>query len=48
MAATLDYLFAFAATTNAVGDHHFDQLYEAYIEDEHVADFIKEKNRPRL
>nr|WP_321463648.1 cobaltochelatase subunit CobN [uncultured Cohaesibacter sp.] len=46
MAATLDYLFAFAATTNAVGDHHFDQLYEAYIEDEMVADFIKEKNRP--
>nr|WP_319389544.1 cobaltochelatase subunit CobN [uncultured Cohaesibacter sp.] len=46
MAATLDYLFAFAATTNAVGDHHFDQLYEAYIEDEVVADFLKDKNRP--
>ena len=46
MAATLDYLFAFAATTNAVGDHHFDQLYEAYIEDNDVADFLKEKNRP--
>ncbi|WP_114011235.1 cobaltochelatase subunit CobN [Cohaesibacter intestini] len=46
MAATLDYLFAFAATTNAVGDHHFDQLYESYIEDEEVADFLKEKNRP--
>ncbi|SNY93545.1 cobaltochelatase CobN subunit [Cohaesibacter sp. ES.047] len=46
MAATLDYLFAFAATTNAVGDHHFDQLYEAYIKDDDVADFLKEKNRP--
>ena len=46
MAATLDYLFAFAATTNAVGDHHFDQLYEAYIENDLVADFLKEKNRP--
>ncbi len=29
MVATLDYLFAFAATTRAVGDHHFDQLYDA-------------------
>ena len=46
IAATLDYLFAFAATTNAVGDHHFDQLYEAYIEDDAVADFLKDKNRP--
>jgi cobaltochelatase CobN len=46
MAATLDYLFAFAATTNAVRDHHFDQLYAAYLEDETVADFIREKNRP--
>jgi cobaltochelatase CobN len=46
MAATLDYLFAFAATTNAVGDHHFDQLYSAYIDDETVRDFLMEKNRP--
>ena len=46
MAATLDYLFAFAATTNAVSDHHFDQLYEAYIENDDVADFLKDKNRP--
>ncbi len=33
MAATVDYLFAFAATTNAVQDHHFDQLFDAYIAD---------------
>ncbi|WP_373237272.1 cobaltochelatase subunit CobN [Cohaesibacter celericrescens] len=46
MAATLDYLFAFAATTNAVGDHHFDQLYEAYLEDKTVSDFLKDKNKP--
>ncbi|WP_316859702.1 cobaltochelatase subunit CobN [uncultured Cohaesibacter sp.] len=46
VAATLDYLFAFAATTNSVSDHHFDQLYQAYIEDETVADFLKDKNRP--
>ena len=46
IAATLDYLFAFAATTNSVGDHHFDQLYTAYIEDDEVADFLKDNNRP--
>ncbi|WP_299813600.1 cobaltochelatase subunit CobN [uncultured Roseibium sp.] len=44
MVATLDYLFAFAATTRAVGDHHFDQLYEAYLDDETVRDFLKEAN----
>ena len=31
IAATVDYLFAFAATTGAVGDHHFEALYEAYL-----------------
>lgn len=44
MVATLDYLFAFAATTRAVGDHHFDQLYEAYLDNEEVRDFLKEAN----
>ncbi|WP_018698245.1 cobaltochelatase subunit CobN [Amorphus coralli] len=44
LAATVDYLFAFAATTNAVGDHHFDQLYDAYLEDETVRAFVEEKN----
>ena len=39
MAATVDYLFAFAATTDAVGDHHFDQLFDAYLGDEAVARF---------
>jgi cobaltochelatase CobN len=48
MAATVDYLFAFAATTNAVADHHFDQLYEAYLEDEAVSAFIAEANAPAL
>ena len=36
MAATVDYLFAFAAMTNAVQNHHFDQLYDAYIADQAV------------
>ncbi|MEP1934645.1 MAG: cobaltochelatase subunit CobN [Roseibium sp.] len=44
MVATLDYLFSFAATTRAVGDHHFDQLYEAYLDDEVVRDFLKDAN----
>ncbi len=30
IAATVDYLFAFAATTNAVKHHHFEQLHSAY------------------
>ena len=31
--ATVDYMFAFAATTGAVEDHHFDAVYEAYLAD---------------
>lgn len=48
MAATLDYLFAFAATTHAVTDHHFDALFEAYIGDDRVRTFIEEANAPAL
>ena len=48
IAATVDYLYAFAATTHAVKDHHFDQLYAAYLEDETVRDFIAEKNPAAL
>ncbi len=44
MAATVDYLFAFAATTGAVGDHHFEALFEAYLLDEEVARFLAETN----
>ncbi len=48
MAATVDYLFAFAATTDAVGDHHFDALYDAYIGDDRVRSFITQANAPAL
>ncbi len=48
MAATVDYLFAFAATTNAVSDHHFDQLHAAYVADETVRGFIAEANPAAL
>ena len=44
MAATLDYLFAFAATTRQVAEHHFAALYEAYIEDDRVRDFLSSSN----
>ncbi|WP_310619630.1 cobaltochelatase subunit CobN [Flexibacterium corallicola] len=48
MSATLDYLFAFGATTNAVENHHFDQLHEAYLVNEEVQAFLRENNTPAL
>ena len=48
IAATVDYLFAFAASTNAVADRHFDQLYGAYIDDETVVTFLKRHNEAAL
>jgi len=48
MAATLDYLFAFAATTSAVENHHFDQLFDAYMADPAVAGFLREANPAAL
>jgi cobaltochelatase CobN len=48
MAASVDYLFAFAATTNAVADHHFDLVYDAYIGDEKVRGFVAENNPAAL
>jgi cobaltochelatase CobN len=44
MAATVDYLFAFAATTGLVSHQHFECLYEAYIGDETVRGFIADNN----
>ncbi|PSH65991.1 cobaltochelatase subunit CobN [Phyllobacterium sophorae] len=44
MAATVDYLFAFAATTGAVGNHHFEAVYQAFLVDEDVRAFLREKN----
>ncbi len=44
MAATVDYLFAFAATTQMVEDHHFDAVYAAYLEDDVVREFLRDKN----
>jgi len=43
--ATVDYMFAFAATTGAVKTHHFDLAFEAFVEDAATRDFIIENNR---
>ncbi len=48
IAATVDYLFAFAATARVVEDHHFDALYEAYLADDRVRAFIAEANPAAL
>ncbi len=48
IAATVDYLFAFAATTGAVRNHHFDLVEEAYLADDATRDFIDEVNAPAL
>jgi cobaltochelatase CobN len=48
MAATVDYLYAFAATTDAVGDHHFDELYQAFIGNAEVLDFLRGANPAAL
>jgi cobaltochelatase CobN len=48
IAATVDYLFAFAATARVVEDHHFEALYEAYVQDDRVRGFIAEVNPAAL
>jgi cobaltochelatase CobN len=48
IAATVDYMFAFAATTGAVRDHHFELAYHAFLVDEDVRDFMHERNPEAL
>ncbi|CUH66205.1 Aerobic cobaltochelatase subunit CobN [Thalassovita gelatinovora] len=48
IAATVDYLFAFAATTGAVKNHHFDLVHAAFVEDDDTRDFIASHNAPAL
>jgi cobaltochelatase CobN len=48
IAATVDYLFAFAATARAVKDHHFDAVYEAYLENAEVKGFLDAHNPDAL
>jgi cobaltochelatase CobN len=48
IAATVDYMFAFAATTGAVRSHHFDLTYEAYLVDDETRQFIASNNPDAL
>ncbi|MCF6444901.1 cobaltochelatase subunit CobN [Nereida sp. MMG025] len=48
IAATVDYLFAFAATTGAVKHHHFDMVEEAFLADDETRTFIEDNNAPAL
>jgi cobaltochelatase CobN len=48
IAATVDYLFAFAATSRAVDDAHFEALYDAYLADEAVRGFMAKQNPAAL
>ncbi len=48
IAATVDYLFAFSATTGAVRDHHFDAVYQAFVADDRVRTFMADKNPEAL
>jgi len=48
MAATVDYMFAFAATARCVKDHHFDAVFEAYLDNEEVRGFLEDNNPAAL
>jgi cobaltochelatase CobN len=48
IAATVDYLFAFAATTGVVQNHHFDLVEAAFLEDDDTRTFIGDVNAPAL
>jgi cobaltochelatase CobN len=48
IAASVDYLFAFAATTGMVRDHHFELVYDAFIKDRTVRDFMRDENPDAL
>lgn len=48
MAATVDYLFAFAATSRCVRHHHFDALFDAYLRDGAVREFLCQANPAAL
>ncbi len=44
MAATVDYMFAFAATTGAVKSHHFELAFDAFIRDDEVREWLEQNN----
>ncbi len=48
MAATVDYLFAFQATARCVKDYHFDAVFDAYLNDPEVRQFLADHNPAAL
>jgi cobaltochelatase CobN len=48
IAATVDYMFAFSATTGAVKPHHFQLAFDAFLGDRAVRDFLEEANPDAL
>ncbi|WP_409272954.1 cobaltochelatase subunit CobN [Pseudomonas sp. KCJK9111] len=48
MAATVDNLFAFDATTHLIDDHHYQSLADAYVLDPATRDFMREHNPQAL
>lgn len=44
MAATVDFLFAYDATAQCVEDYMYQGVFEAYLEDSTVCEFIHNKN----
>ncbi|MGB3613031.1 MAG: cobaltochelatase subunit CobN [Elainellaceae cyanobacterium] len=44
MAATVDYLFAYDATTGTVADHMYDGVAQAYVLDDAAQTFVQEHN----
>ncbi|MEM7771587.1 MAG: cobaltochelatase subunit CobN, partial [Cyanobacteria bacterium P01_A01_bin.37] len=44
MAATVDYLFAYDATTRCVADHMYEGIANAYVLDDEVQQFVQQKN----
>jgi cobaltochelatase CobN len=45
-AETVDRLVSFAETTDAVANDLFDLLYEAYVADANIRDFLRRENAP--
>lgn len=48
LAATVDNLFAFDATTHLIDDHHYQGLADAYVLDPTTRDFMREHNPEAL
>jgi cobaltochelatase CobN len=48
LAATVDYLFAFDATSELVDDHQYQLLADAYLLDEDTREFIRQHNPEAL